>query len=80
MSIYLTKYATVSTEKSELLDDLVFPQRVHWFPEAYKNTSSGMIYVPQRIIEKVCPPEIISYIRENRLFACRRFPSMGGNQ
>lgn len=65
MSIYLTKYATISTEKSELLDDLVFPQRVHWFPEAYKNLSNGMTYVPQKIIEKVFPPEIISYIREN---------------
>lgn len=80
MSIYLTKYATVSTEKSELLDDLVFPQRVHWFPEAYKNTSSGMIYVPQRIIEKVCPPEIISYIRENPSHKKSAFLLAAGSQ
>ena len=65
MSIYLTKYATVCTEKSELLSDIAFPQRVHWLPELFKNIKSGLVYVPHKLIEKVCPPEIISYLREN---------------
>ena len=31
--IYLTHYRTASTTNVELFEDIVFPQRVHWFPD-----------------------------------------------
>ena len=62
--IYLTHYRTASTNHVELFDDIVFPQRVHWFPETYKRTQTGMFYVPHKLAEKVLDPELAKQLRE----------------
>jgi 3-oxoacyl-(acyl-carrier-protein) synthase len=63
--IYLTHYRTASTTTCNLFDDIVYPQKAHWFPDTYARTKSGMFYVPHKLAEKVLDPELITYLREN---------------
>lgn len=77
--IYLTEYRTASTGHTDLFEDIVFPQRVHWFPDTYKRTETGMFYVPHRLAEKVLDPELAKQLREEQ---CGKtaFILAGGNQ
>ena len=77
--IYLTYYRTASTGHTDLFEDIVFPQRVHWFPDTYRRTETGMFYVPHRLAEKVLDPELASQLREERL-GKTAFILAGGNQ
>jgi len=63
--IYLTHYRTASTENIELFDDVVYPQKVNWFPETYSRAKSGLTYVPHKLAEKVLDPELLTHLREN---------------
>jgi 3-oxoacyl-(acyl-carrier-protein) synthase len=63
--IYLTHYRTASTTSVELFDDIVYPQKVNWFPETYNRAKSGLVYVPHKLAEKVLDPELLTYLREN---------------
>jgi 3-oxoacyl-(acyl-carrier-protein) synthase len=63
--IFLTQYRTASTEHVELFDDIVYPQKVNWFPDTYARTKSGMFYVPHRLAEKVLDADLIAHLREN---------------
>jgi 3-oxoacyl-(acyl-carrier-protein) synthase len=63
--IHLTHYRTASTTATELLDDITFPQQVHWFPETYNKVGTGMFYSPHRLAEKVLDPELVTFLREN---------------
>ena len=56
--IYLTDYRTAYSSHVELMEDITYPQRVHWFPETYKRASTGMFYAPHRVAEKVLDPEL----------------------
>ena len=77
--IYLTHYRTASTSHTDLFEDIVFPQRVHWFPDTYKRTETGMFYVPHRLAEKVLDPELAKQLREEQL-GKTAFILAGGNQ
>jgi len=61
--IYLTDYKTVCTQDTHLLDDLEYPQRVHWFPESYAKASSGFAYAPHVVASKLLVPELVEDIR-----------------
>lgn len=63
--IHLTHYRTACTTQTELLDEIVFPQKVHWFPETYNKVGTGMFYAPHRLAEKVLDPELVTSLREN---------------
>jgi 3-oxoacyl-(acyl-carrier-protein) synthase len=63
--IYLTHYRTASTTSVELFDDIIYPQKVNWFPETYSRVKSGLVYVPHKLAEKVLDPELLTYLREN---------------
>lgn len=76
--IYLTHYRTAATSNVELFDDIVFPQRVHWFPETYNRTKTGLFYVPHKLAEKVLDPELCRELRENQ-FSKTAFILAGGN-
>lgn len=76
--IYLTHYRTAATSNVELFEDIVFPQRVHWFPETYSRTKSGLFYVPHKLAEKVLDPELCRELRENQ-FGKTAFILAGGN-
>ena len=64
MNIYLTDYRTASTEQTEMLGDLTYPQRVHWFPDTYNNVRSGLVYAPHKLAEKVLDAELLSSLRQ----------------
>lgn len=63
--IYLTHYRTASTNNVEQLDDIIYPQKVNWFPDTYARVKTGLFYVPHKLAEKVLDPELITYLREN---------------
>jgi 3-oxoacyl-[acyl-carrier-protein] synthase-1 len=63
--IYLTHYRTASTTNVELFDDIVYPQRVNWFPDTYARAKSGLFYAPHKVADKVLDPELIKHLREN---------------
>ena len=65
--IYLTHYRTASTTTANLFDDIVYPQKAHWFPDTYARAKSGMIYPPHKLAEKVLDPELLTYLRENKV-------------
>ena len=66
MRIFLTSFSTLYTESTELIADAVFPQRVHWFPETYAKTKTGLFQVPQRMFERVLTPQIMEHIKSNK--------------
>jgi 3-oxoacyl-(acyl-carrier-protein) synthase len=63
MNIYLTDYRTASTTQTEMIEDLPYPQRVHWFPDTYNNVKSGLVYPPHKLAEKVLDPQLLSSLR-----------------
>jgi 3-oxoacyl-(acyl-carrier-protein) synthase len=63
--IYLTHYNTASTSYVEELNDIIYPQKVHWFPETFKRVKTGLFYPPHRMAEKVMDESITTWIKEN---------------
>ena len=63
--IGLTHYRTACTETAELLDDVTFPQKVHWFPESYARAHLGLTYAPHKVAEKVIDPTLCQTLRDN---------------
>jgi 3-oxoacyl-(acyl-carrier-protein) synthase len=64
MNIYLTDYRTASTTATEMMEDIPYPQRVHWFADTYKNVKSGLVYPPHKLADKVLDPELLASLRE----------------
>jgi 3-oxoacyl-(acyl-carrier-protein) synthase len=62
--IYLTHSITASTSYVEQLDDIIYPQKVHWFPETYSRVKSGLFFPPHRMADKVMDANLIEWIRE----------------
>lgn len=63
--IYLTEYQTAYATHVELLEDIPYPQRVHWFPETYNKAKTGMFYPPHKLAEKVLNPNLLKKLRDN---------------
>lgn len=63
MNIYLTDYRTASTSFTQMLDDVEYPQRVHWFPDTYKNVKSGLVYAPHKLADKVLDSTLLANLR-----------------
>ena len=64
MNIYLTDYRTASTTATEMMEDIPYPQRVHWFADTYKNAQTGLVYAPHKLADKVLDPELLASLRE----------------
>jgi 3-oxoacyl-(acyl-carrier-protein) synthase len=64
MKIYLTHGRKAYSEHIDYLEDLAFPQRVHWFPETYKRVGTGVFYVPHLVADKVLDQVLATEIRE----------------
>lgn len=62
--IYLTKICTASTEKTKLVDDIVFPQRAHIIESAMRRLKSGMVSPTHRLIEEVVEG-VEEYVADN---------------
>lgn len=80
MKTYLTKYNTLSTEYSEMLDDIAHPQRVHWFPDSYDRVETGLVYVPHVLASRVITQELIDYVKNNPVEGKTGFILAGGSQ
>ena len=63
--IYLTDYRTASTTVVELLDDIQYPQKVHWFPDTYARVNTGLVYPPHKLAEKVLDLELLKRLKDN---------------
>ena len=63
--IYLTDYRTASTTVPELLDDIKYPQKVHWFPDTYARVNTGLVYPPHKLAEKVLDLELLNKLKDN---------------
>jgi len=63
--IYLTETGTACTETLSLMEDLEFPQQVHWLPDTFSHVKTGMSYVPHKMTEKVMNGEVLKTLREN---------------
>ena len=66
MKIFLTDYRTASTEVTELFDDVLYPQEVHWFPDTYKNAKSGLIYAPHKLADKVLDKPLMDSLKQTK--------------
>lgn len=66
MSVYLTHSRIAYATHVELLDDIAFPQRVHWFPETYHKVSTGLFYPPHRVADKVLDPGLMAGLHESK--------------
>jgi len=64
MTIYLSDYRTASTTYTEMLEDVDYPQRVHWFPDTYAKVKTGLTYVPHKLADKVLDPALLASLRE----------------
>ena len=62
--IYLTDYRTTYTENTELFENIVYPQKVHWFPELYARTKTGLVYPPHKMVEKLLDEAFLTKFRE----------------
>ena len=47
-----------------MMTDLQYPQRVHWFPDTYKNVKSELVYPPHKMADKVLDPVLMKSLRE----------------
>ena len=65
MNIFLTDYRVASTTANELIDDVLYPQKVHWFPETYKNVASGLVYPPHKLADKVLDPVLLDKLKNS---------------
>ena len=63
--IYLTDYRTASTTNVELLDDIQYPQKVHWFPDTYAKVGTGLFYPPHQVANKVLDTELLKKLNDN---------------
>jgi 3-oxoacyl-[acyl-carrier-protein] synthase II len=63
--IYLTEARTACTEELTFMDEVSYPQRVHWFPDTLKMKQTGMIYAPHKMAEKVMDAGMLKVLREN---------------
>jgi 3-oxoacyl-(acyl-carrier-protein) synthase len=61
--IYLTHAKTLSTQETTLIDNIGYPQRIHWFPWSYKNIKTGLVCPPHKLAEQVLDKDIISAVK-----------------
>ena len=65
--IYLRDYRVTKPGELHLMDDIVFPQNVRWFPDTYKRASSGLFYPPHKVADKVLDADLVKELREERV-------------
>jgi 3-oxoacyl-(acyl-carrier-protein) synthase len=58
LRIFLTAHEVFSIAEPVLVEDIAYPQYVHWLPETYKGVATGLHYPPARVAERVLTPEI----------------------
>ena len=64
--IYLSDHRTVAATNTDLLDELDYPQRVHWFPELFARKDTGLVYVPHKLAERVLDVDLLLSLRQRK--------------
>ena len=80
MKTYITKYKTLCTTNTKVLNDLVYPQRVHWIPELYAKVKTGLSYVPHEMANRVATKEMVDYVKANPVDGKTGFLLAAGSQ
>jgi len=63
LKIFVTAHETAVTPEVTLLEDVAYPQYVHWFPETYARVSTGLHYPPARVAEMALPAGLRAQVR-----------------
>ena len=63
--IYLTDYRCATASTKTLMEDVKYPQHVHWCPDTYERLKTGLFYVPHRMAEKAIDQELAKALRED---------------
>ena len=61
--MYLTQTRVLCTYETELLENIGYPQKVHWFPWSYRNIKTGLFLPAHKLAEKVLDKEVIEYVK-----------------
>jgi 3-oxoacyl-(acyl-carrier-protein) synthase len=64
MNVYLTDYRTVAATHIDLIDEIEYPQRIHWFPDLFAKKDTGLVYVPHKLAERVLDTELLKDLRD----------------
>ena len=78
--IYLTHYRTACTSHTEVIEDHVYPQRVHLFPETYNDVKRGYSYVPHTLAKKVVDQAVVDHVLNNPVKGKTGFILAAGSQ
>lgn len=80
MRTFLTSHEIAVATDTHLVEDVAFPQYVHWFPDTYERVASGLHYPPHRVAQRVLTPAIVEAVRAAALQDGRSaFVLAGGN-
>ena len=64
MKIFLTDFRTAWSPNVRMVGDIKYPQSVHVFEDTYKRVSTGLVYVPHKVAEKVLDPMLCESLRQ----------------
>ena len=64
--IYLTDYRTASTTQTHMIEDILYPQRVHWFADTYAKKDTGLVYAPHKLAERVLDKALMADLKKPR--------------
>src|SRR5262245_30629159 len=56
--IFITAHEVVTAPEATLVEDVAYPQYVHWFPDTYQGVASGLHYPPARVAQRVLTDEV----------------------
>jgi 3-oxoacyl-(acyl-carrier-protein) synthase len=78
--IYLADYRYAASTFTEVIEDNPYPQRVHWFPETYTKSKSGMFYPAHELAAKVLDKVLIEHVHNNPVPGKTGFILAAGSQ
>lgn len=64
--IGLTDYRTATIDSTVLVEDIPHPQRVHLFEDTYARASTGLVYPPHKLAEKVLDPALLQDLKQRK--------------
>jgi 3-oxoacyl-(acyl-carrier-protein) synthase len=63
--IYLSDFRCATASTKTLMEDIKYPQHVHWCPDTYERLKMGLFYAPHRMADKVIDHELARALRED---------------
>lgn len=63
MKLFLTTHEVCVAPDHSLVEDIAYPQHVHWFPETYDRVAQGLHYPPHRVAARVLTADVREAVR-----------------